>query len=398
MNDDETGSNDDLSEVPRAASVKLDNIVVQLYDMAIGHGMGGSANENNRCEDHVMVEDHDACDVSDNDEFPNAVYAQDIAVASTGDSESEDEIEEEVAKDGIRFASALPAEENTTNNYFCRGEGMSDVISSIDRPIDMFMYFINETLLARICYATNKYGREKYLNKWIMLTTTRLKQYIGITLLVGTLGIRNIHYAFGNKQHRGVCVPAVEECMSFNQFQQISSSLHFVDNELLGEDDAPLRKIAWFIEDIKRSFQAAYIPKRILSLDEMTTPYKGHWRLKQFIANKPHKWCIKMFALVEYDTWYVCNFEIYTGASHVYQELPYKNVFGNNPLAMHKACVDLIKPYSGKGRVVVSDRFYTSIGMYGVAMYDRSIMRSCHRRSIGPRFEDKICNRVYWHG
>ena len=290
------------------------------------------------------------------------MYARDIAPGVDIDDESEDEIEEERRASAIEFENVVPGEECSENNYHCRGEGLSDVLQGLDTPGNIFSYFMPESMFARICRNTNKYGQEKY-NDWSLISVSQLKKYIGITILVGVLGLKNIQYAWGHQSTRGISIPIVESCMSLHLFQRISSALHFVDNDMIADDDAPLRKIAWFIDEVKRSFQAAYTPKRVLSLDEMTTPYKGHWRLKQFIANKPHKWCIKMFALVEYDTWYVCNFEIYTGATHPYVELPYKNVFGNPPLSMHKACVDLIKPFAGKGRVIVSDRFYTSVGM-----------------------------------
>lgn len=59
-------------------------------------------------------------------------------------------------------------------------------------------------------------------------------------------------------------------------------------------------------------WQAAYKPKKEISIDETLIPFKGRTKLLQYIPNKPHKWGIKAWTLADSVSGYVINWQLYT--------------------------------------------------------------------------------------
>lgn len=85
----------------------------------------------------------------------------------------------------------------------------------------------------------------------------------------------------------------------------------------------------------------------------MLESFRGKCRFRQYIANKPAKYGIKIFSLVDSRTFYTLNMEIYCGQQ---EEGPYK--VGNSG---KEVVLRLIKPISKTGRNVTCDNWFTSV-------------------------------------
>ena len=67
------------------------------------------------------------------------------------------------------------------------------------------------------------------------------------------------------------------------------------------------------ISALKANFRAAYSPHCQVSVDE--APFKGRSTMKQYLPIKPVKHGFKVWALADSLNGYLCDFNVYTGAT-----------------------------------------------------------------------------------
>ena len=65
--------------------------------------------------------------------------------------------------------------------------------------------------------------------------------------------------------------------------------------------------------DIIKQFMKHFKPSGDLAVDEAIIKYKGRLSIKQNMANKPGKWGIKVWSIVDSKTGYYLNGKIYLG-------------------------------------------------------------------------------------
>ena len=92
-----------------------------------------------------------------------------------------------------------------------------------------------------------------------------------------------------------------------------------------------------------------WMPHEFVSVDERMVANKGRYSFRQYIRDKPTKWGIKLWVLVDSITGYTCNFEVYLGRKE-------KSQFGLGYDAVMKLCKHLF----GMGYKLFVDNFYTS--------------------------------------
>ena len=89
----------------------------------------------------------------------------------------------------------------------------------------------------------------------------------------------------------------VVDIMTRDRWEEIKSSIHFVDNSQLHELDK-IAIIRPFVEHLKSKFKE--IPMTTdLCVDESIIPFKGQSSIKQYNPKKPHKWGYKFFVLAD---------------------------------------------------------------------------------------------------
>ncbi|XP_071056431.1 piggyBac transposable element-derived protein 4-like [Onthophagus taurus] len=88
-----------------------------------------------------------------------------------------------------------------------------------------------------------------------------------------------------------------------------------------------------------------------VTLDEMLLAFRGRCRFKMYIPNKPNKYGLKVFSMVDSRTFYTSHLEIYAGTQ---LEGPFK-IDNSTAAVTERMCMHL----SGSGRNVTMDRWFT---------------------------------------
>ena len=158
--------------------------------------------------------------------------------------------------------------------------------------------------------------------------------------------------------------------MSQNNFQNILSNFHIVDNSLdvpknrPGHD--PLFCVRPMIEMMERTFWWSYKPGRDLSFDEGCMPFHGRVKFRCYNPSKPVKYHIKLFEVNDARTGYCLGFDVYTGEE-------YPTTHAQNVWLLDPSCNKTTKIVVGlmdstglldKGHHIYMDNYYTSADLF----------------------------------
>eukprot|EP00117_Sycon_ciliatum_P013188 scpid78025/ scgid4574/ PiggyBac transposable element-derived protein 4 len=102
------------------------------------------------------------------------------------------------------------------------------------------------------------------------------------------------------------------------RFQALLSFLRVVDHTLEDRSDK-LHKVRYLCDHICTTSCQLFQPSRNIAIDERMVKTKARFSYKQCIRNKPVKFGVKVFALCDSDSSYLCNFKIYTGRAEAGQ-------------------------------------------------------------------------------
>lgn len=150
--------------------------------------------------------------------------------------------------------------------------------------------------------------------------------------------------------------PDIFSCtMSQRRFKILVQAIRF-DNKTsrayrkTRDNLAPIREI---FEEFVNQCQASYNVGAFATIDEMLEPFRGRCRFRQYIANKPAKYGIKIYAVADSKTFFTVNMEIYPARQ---PEGPFK--IDNDVSAVVKR---VAAPILNGGRNLTMDNFYTSV-------------------------------------
>ena len=91
--------------------------------------------------------------------------------------------------------------------------------------------------------------------------------------------------------------------------------------------------------------------------------FKGQSSLKQYMPMKPSKWGYKVWCRCDAKTGYMCDFQVYCGASG-----PSEHSLGT------KVVLDLAKPLFGKGYHLYFDNFFSSVNLANILLTHKTGM------------------------
>ncbi|KAE9525832.1 hypothetical protein AGLY_014058, partial [Aphis glycines] len=111
--------------------------------------------------------------------------------------------------------------------------------------------------------------------------------------------------------------------------------------------------IRWVFEYFVDNCKKAYTISEYVTIDERLQAFRGHCSFKMYIPNKPAKYGIKIFALVDAISYYKRNLEIYAG---VQPDGPFK--LDNSAASVVKR---LVEPIRNTGRNITTDNWFTSV-------------------------------------
>lgn len=143
--------------------------------------------------------------------------------------------------------------------------------------------------------------------------------------------------------------------MSIKRFKFITRCLRF-DDKITREERKKTDRLA-AIREIFTIFvancQKCYTLGENVTIDEKLEGFRGRCIFKQYIPNKPNKYGIKIYALVDAQVFYLYNLEIYAGLQ---PDGLYR--MSNKP---EDVVMRLVEPIINTGRNVTADNWFSSI-------------------------------------
>jgi len=141
-----------------------------------------------------------------------------------------------------------------------------------------------------------------------------------------------------------------------HRFEDILKCLHFVENDLVPEDNTDrFVKLGDFLPSLLSNFKSCVNPGEFLCLDESLLGYKGRLSFRQYNPMKRSRFGIKFFLLVDCQTRVVIAMIPYQGKSTNISTASIKTYgFGR------AAVLALLEPFLGRNHKVVIDNFFNS--------------------------------------
>ncbi|XP_060855395.1 uncharacterized protein LOC132933083 [Metopolophium dirhodum] len=310
-------------------------------------------------------------EILSDDDFSNSDLDSDIVVESEHDTctdesglscdENESSDQNYLGKDGTKWKAQMPPSNSRTrsHNLVTHLPGVKGVAKNSKTIIDSWQLFFPDEVISEIVNFTNikiQKIREHYSRVRDAKDTDiiEMKAIIGLLYLSGSL--RSSHQNLCDLWRTdGLGVDYFHATMNIRRFRFILQCLRFDDvnsrNTRIKTDRlAPVRNI---FDGFVDRCQKYYTVGEYVTVDEMLESFRGKCRFRQYIANKPAKYGIKIFSLVDSRTFYTLNMEIYCGQQ---EEGPYKVVNSGKEIVLR-----LIKPISKTGRNVTCDNWFTSV-------------------------------------
>ena len=155
------------------------------------------------------------------------------------------------------------------------------------------------------------------------------------------------HYFTSNKLFE---TPGTKH-MSYNRFVNIDRFLHFVDNDVLGNNYSKCAKIQPIWDYVNEKFRLLYTPKKYVSIDESLLLWKGRLSWRQSILTKRARFGFKTYSVNESDTGYLYRSYLYTGKEFTDElEGDYKYVATKIVLKLMLGLLDFYQRRSSKHR------------------------------------------------
>lgn len=197
---------------------------------------------------------------------------------------------------------------------------------------------------------SNLYAMQK--GRVFTLTVEEFKAYMGLVVRMSLVKLPSIRMYWSTDPtfHQA----QIADVMTRPRFEEITSNLHFCDNDQADVNDRG-HKIREIINHINKAMPDAYTYSKKLSIDEHMVKFKGHNAMKQYMKNKPVSWGFKLWCLCESDTGYLYNVDIYTG-----KKTSVEHGLGESVV------LQLCQPLAKKGVEVYCDNFFTSVNLLDI--------------------------------
>lgn len=251
-----------------------------------------------------------------------------------------------------------------------RKRGQHNILREVPGPVpeirnlksieEIWFSFLTDEMLDSIVTNTNLYIQEKVAANYERERDARETNKVEIKALIGLLYLlgvckssrQNIRDAWSSD---GTGVEYFRLTMNQERFRFLLRALRFDDISTREQRKrldklAPIRDIFEnFVKQCRENFRLG----EQVTIDEMLESFRGRCEFRQYIRNKPAKYGLKIFAMVDSSCYYTSNLEVYVG-----KQTDPRFATDNRPQAV---VLRLIKPISKTGRNVTMDNWFTSI-------------------------------------
>lgn len=221
-----------------------------------------------------------------------------------------------------------------------------------DSVASAWRLFIDETILKHIKHCTETEARRVLRNELWSVSLEKLEAFIALLYARGVLGVNRTELDELWSKTWGI--PFFNDTMGRNSFREILRFLRFdfrnTRSERLKTDKFALVSKIWnkFIENCRLT----YVPGENLTADEQLFPSKTRCPFLQYMPNKPDKFGIKFWLLVDVDSKFLCNGFPYLGKD---------DLRPRDETLPESVIMKLMEPFQKKGRNVTTDNFFTTV-------------------------------------
>lgn len=222
----------------------------------------------------------------------------------------------------------------------------------VQDALTAFSCLVNNEILEHIRDCTVSEARRVLEDDSWELSLDELKAFIALLYLRGASGGRNQELSSFWSAEWGL--PIFKETMSRNRFQTIMRFLRFDQKDTraqrLEENKFALANEMW--DSFVSNCVLSYKPGADITIDEQLLSTKARCPFTQYMANKPDKFGIKFWVAADVGSKYMLNSAPYLGR---------KETRTAGELLGESVVLKLAEPFTGKGRNVSTDNFFTSL-------------------------------------
>lgn len=342
----------------------------------------------------------DGEDLSDNEEDILLVsdhYSNSEQSAEECTSESEDDLPlailaDYLGRDKTTRWSKKPAAAITKTkrqNIIKFTPGPLNLARSADSPLASWKLFFPDHVIDQIVNYTNIYLdkiRTKFTRERDAKYTDQaeMKALLGLLYLAGVM--RSSHLNLSDLWCKdGTGIEFFSTVMSEKRFRILMRCIRFdnVDDRAARRTIDKLAPIRIIFDNFVRRCQENYAVGLHTTIDEMLLPFRGRCSFRQYISNKPAKYGVKVFSLVDSETYYTLNMEIYAGQQ---PDGPYQ-LDNSATQVVHR----LVQPIVNSARNVTMDNWYTSIPLVKeLLQMNLTVVGTLrkNKRELPPKFVD----------
>jgi len=161
-------------------------------------------------------------------------------------------------------------------------------------PLDYFMNYFPEGEFEKMAKYTNIYAKQKNKLDFHDTTSSEMKVFVGVHLLIGCLKHTRIRL-YWTSDFR---VNLIADSISRNRYFELQSYFHVINNdEIPVNNEDKFIKIRPLYDSLLKHCKT--LPKNTnLSIDEQIIKFKGKLGIKQYMKGKPCLWGINNFYYV----------------------------------------------------------------------------------------------------
>ena len=334
----------------RASALRALNLLVNANDAESGGSDESDVDfdlEDLDSEDEYLVSDYSSDDECES-EFDEPIECSSDQQPPSGQSTNLDK----TSKAGVHWTKLDDGDETCIRKRIVFNEKSgptSFAASRIDSTaLSAFLVIFDLSMVKMVLDCTNAFAES--VDPKLSFKKEEILAFIGLLLSRGVfcpgIPIKEIWSSnYG--------IPIIKNFMSRNRYFLLMKYLRF-DNkstrsERVKSDTFCMARDLW--ERLIENSKACYRPNQFLTVDEQLLAMKCRCSFLQYMPNKPDKFGIKFWLLVDVISKFILNGFPYLGKNH---DKP------NNELQGEYVVKKLIEPYKNKGYCVSSDNFFTT--------------------------------------